>query len=217
MKRLVLTLLAAAAFCAPAYAADQEPACGTVLAPKPCASFTTGVVTVATIDQKREFATVGGAFDAPLGAGFSASANVDVFGVQDGGALDGLSAARSFRVVKAEASVGKAAGAFRFNAVGAVTFSIEGQRGAPIDPRLWDALAEVELRLEEGGHLAIRGGHSGPAGGWAVAADVEIPVATGPAIVARYELPLQRDRAGALPWVITAGVRVRVKSFRLHF
>src|SRR5688572_16992924 len=45
----------------PVFAADEDP-CGTVLAPKGCASLTAGAVSVITRDQKREFATVGGSF-----------------------------------------------------------------------------------------------------------------------------------------------------------
>jgi hypothetical protein len=197
----------------PAFAADQEPACGTVLAPKPCVSFTTGAVTVVTRGERREYLTVGGTIEAPLPWGLSTFGNVDAFGVQDGGSLGNP---QSFRAVKFEAGVGKSAGAFVFSARGGATFSIEGAVGAPIDPRAFDAQIEAALRLDDGGHIAIRAGHDGVVGGWAVGADVVIPVSGGPAIVARYEFPLLRDATGRLPWVVTAGGRVRVKSFRLH-
>lgn len=217
MKRLIFALAAAAAFCAPAYAAaPAEPACGTVLAPKPCVSFTSGAVSVMTRGERREYLTVGGSLEAPLPWGISTFANVDAFGVQDGGSLDGFSGPQSYRAVKLEAGIGKSAGAFLFSARGGATFSIEGQVGAPIDPRAFDAQVEAALHLDGGGHIALRGGHDGVVGGWALGADVDIPVAGGPALVARYEFPLIRDARGQLPWVVTAGGRVRVKSFRLH-
>jgi hypothetical protein len=217
MKRLILAVLAMGAFCAPAYAADApppEPACGTQVAAKPCLSFTTGAVSVVTRDVRREYATVGAELATQLGQDFSAWARGDIFAVQDGAGTD-AAIERTFRVLKLEAGVSREVGALRLNALGGVTYSWEGQVGAPIDPRQWDALIDVQL-LVAGGHVAVRGGHDGAVGGWAAGADVEIPVADGPAIVARYELPLQRDPAGRVPWVITAGGRIRVASFRLR-
>jgi hypothetical protein len=215
MKRLPFALATAAALCAPAYAADApEPACGTVLAPKACVSFTTGAVSVVTRGERREYMTVGGSLEAPLPWGLSTFAHVDAFGVQDGGSLD-YSSPQSYRAVKLEAGLGKSVGVFVFSARGGATFSIEGEAGAPIDPRAFDAQIEAALRLDGGGHLALRGGHDGVVGGWALGADVEIPIAGGPALVARYQLPLLREASGRLPWVVTAGGRVRVKSFRI--
>lgn len=214
----VLAILAAiVALALPMVARAQapEPACGEVLAPKPCVSFTTGVVTVVTRGERGEYATVGGSLEAPLPWGLSSFAHVDAFGVQDGGSLN-FSSPQSYRAIKLEAGVGKRAGAFVFSARGGATFSIEGDIGAPVDPRAFDALIEAALRLDDGGHLAVRGGHDGTVGGWAAGADVEIPVASGPSIVARYQFPFVRDASGRLPWVVTAGGRVRVKSFRLH-
>lgn len=211
MRRLILTLLSAAAFCAPAYAADVP--CGTSALPKACASFTTGAVTVATRDARREYASVGVVAEAPL-RGFSFAFAADVFAVQDGAATD-FGRANAFRAVKVEASVSRRAGPVEIHAIGGTSLSIEGQVGAPLDPRQWDALLDVRLPVGDG-HVAIRGGHDGAVGGgWAAGLDVVIPVANGPALVARYELPLQRDPRGRVPWVITAGARIRVASFRL--
>jgi hypothetical protein len=217
MKRLIFCVLALAAAPAFAQAPAPEPACGTAAKPAPCLSITTGVVTVMTRGERREYATVGGSLEAPLPLGLSAFAHADMFGVQDGGSL-GIGSPQTFRVVKLEAGIGKSAGAFVFNARGGATFSVEGKVGAPVDARMFDAQIEALLRLNEGGHLAIRGGHDGTVGGWALGGDIEVPVAGGPSIVMRYEFPLQRPPtfAGApLPWVLTAGGRVRVKSFRL--
>lgn len=214
MRRLLLSFLALGAFCAPAFA--DEPACGTVAVPKACASFTTGVVTVALRDSRREYATVGGIAEAPY-AGFRFSGSLDAFAVQDG-ALADFGRTNAFRAVKMEAGVSKGIGregTLRIQATGGTTLSIEGEVGAPLDPRQWDALLDVRLLVGTGGHIAIRGGHDGAVGGWAAGVDMVIPVKDGPALVARYELPLQRAVGGMLPWVITAGARVRVASFRL--
>lgn len=197
-------------------APPPEPACGTVLAPKACASFTSGMVSVVTRGERREYATVGGAIEAPLGAGINAFAHVDVFGIQDGESAD-AGAPRTFRVVKLDAGVGRSVGAFLFSARGGVTYSIEGKVGAPLDPRMFDGQLEASLQLEGGGHLALRGGHDGAVGGWAAAADIEIPIEHAPSIVARYQLPFARDPIGRLPWAATLGARVNVKSFRLKF
>lgn len=197
----------------PAFAQEPpQPACGTADKPTACASFTTGVVTVVTRGERGEYVTVGGELDVPLPKGLSAFAAVDAFGVQDGG---NLSNPQSYRAVKLEAGIGKSAGAFVFSARGGATFSIEGRVGAPIDPRAFDAQIEAALQIAGGGHFAFRGGHDGTVGGWAIGADVEIPAGNGPAFVARYDFPLLRDATGRLPWVVTAGGRVRIKSFRL--
>jgi hypothetical protein len=210
---LVIAVVALAALCTPAFAQAPEPPCGTKDKAAACASLTTGVVTVATRGERREYATFGAAVEAPLGAGFAAFAHVDAFGMQDGASINGTP--QTFRSVKIDAGIGRTAGAFVFNARGGLTYSIEGAVGAPIDPRMFDALLEASLPLDGGGHLAIRGGHDGAVGGWAAGADVEIPVAGGPAIVARYEFPFARDPSGRVPWVVTAGGRINVKSFRL--
>jgi len=211
---VAMGLLALAALVAPAFAADApQPACGTVLAPKACVSATVGGVSVITRGERKEYGTVGVAFEAPLG-GFAAFAYADVFGIQDGEAAD-QGAARTFRVVKIDAGIGRSAGAFLFSARGGITYSIEGKIGAPIDPRMFDGQIEASLQLEGGGHLSLRGGHDGAVGGWAAAADIEIPVGNGPAIVARYEIPFQRDPRGVVPWAATLGARYRVKSFRI--
>lgn len=200
---------------AQAPAAKPEPKCGTNDAPKACFSLTTGALTVKTRDVGREYATVGGIFESPVRAGFQAYAAGDIFAVQDGAALEGAQA-RTFRTIKIEAGVQRNTGPLQLDAHGGVTYSIEGQVGAPVDPRQWDALLDVRLPLGDAGHVAIRGGHDGAVGGWAAGIDVAIPIANGaPAIVARYELPLLRDPTGRVPWVITAGARVRVLSFRL--
>lgn len=216
MKRVILAFLAAAACCAPAYAdTPHEPKCGTNAAPKACFSFTTGAITVKTRDVGREYATAGAILESPVRAGFQAYAAGDVFAVQDGAATEG-GQAQIFRTLKIEVGVQRNTGPLAIVARGGVTYSVEGQIGAPVDPRQWDALLDVRLPLGEGGHVALRGGHDGGVGGWAGGVDVEIPVANGaPAIVARYELPLRRDPTGRVPWVITAGARVRVLSFRL--
>lgn len=208
----LLVLLALVFAGPPAFAAD-EPACGTKAKPAWCTSFTTGAVTVVTRGERREYGTLGGSLEGPLGAGLAAAFHVDVFGSQDGGSLS--TTPQSYRTVKLELGIGGDVGPLRIRARSGATFSIEGRIGAPIDPRSLDALLDVELRLEESGYLKVFGGHDGGVGGWAVGADVNIPVKDGPALVARYEFPLQRDPTGRYPWVVTAGGRVRVKSFRI--
>lgn len=209
--RLLAVLALIVGLAAPTFAAEP-PACGTKDKPEACISFTTGAVTVVTRGERREYATVGGVLEAPLPKGLSAFAAADAFGVQDG---SNLSNPQSFRAVKLEAGIGKSAGTFEFSARGGATFSIEGRVGAPIDPRAFDAQLQAALKLADGGHFAFRGGHDGTVGGWAIGADVEIPAGNGPAFVARYDFPLLRDATGRLPWVVTAGGRVRIKSFRL--
>jgi hypothetical protein len=214
--RVVVALAALLVSCAAAPAHAQEPAsppCGTIDKPAPCVSLTTGAVTVMTRGERREYMTVGVSLEAPLPAGLSAFAHGDMFGVQDAGSLNGDP--QSFRAIKLEAGVGKRAGVFLFNARGGATFSIEGQVGAPVQARAFDALVEAQLRLQDGGHLALRGGYEATVGGWSIGGDVDIPVDGAPSIVARYDLPLVRDAHGQLPWVLTAGGRIRVKSFRL--
>lgn len=212
MRRLLLALIVAATSCAQAYAADAP--CGTPSLPKWCASITSGAVTVIARDERREYAAGGALLEGPLPFGFSAFGSADVFAVQDG-AGTAVGSQRSFRVVKAEAGASRmAVGNLQVRAVAGATFSIEGEKGAPLDPRQFDALLDVRLLIEKG-HIAVRGGHDGAVGGWALGLDVEIPVATGPAIVARYELPFLRSPGGTLPWVITGGARFRVASFRL--
>jgi len=205
-------LLALACLGLPVFAADEP--CGTPEKPQACISATAGVVTVATRGERREYADMGAALEAPLPKGLAAFANVDLFGVQDGGSI--ASTPQSFRSVKAEAGVGKRAGAFRFNVRGGATFSVEGQVGAPIDPRMFDAQAEAELLLEGGGHLGLHGGHNGTVGGWALGTDVDIPVSGGPAIVAHFDFPLHALPGRPRAVVLTAGGRVKVKSFRLR-
>jgi hypothetical protein len=211
---MAVIALAIAACCAAAPARAQEPPpCGTKEQPEACLSLTSGVVSVITRGERSEYATMGVTLEAPIG-GFALFANFDMFGVQDGGSIDSFNP-QSFRSTKVEAGLSKRAGAFQFNARGGATFSVEGQVGRPIDPRMFEGLLEAELRLNQGGHLTLRGGHDGTVGGWAVGADVEISVAGGPAIVARYDFPFQRGATGRLPYVVTAGMRVKVKSFRL--
>lgn len=211
---MAVIALAIAACCAAAPVRAQEPPpCGTKEKPEACLSLTTGVVSVITRGERREYATMGAAFEAPLG-GFALFANLDMFGVQDGGSIDSRNP-QSFRSTKLEAGVTRRAGPFDLNARGGVTFSVEGQVGRPIDPRMFDALLEAELRLDGDGRIAIRGGHEGTVGGWALGADVIVPVFGGPSIVAHYDFPFQRSLNGSLPYVVTAGVRIKVKSFRL--
>lgn len=211
---LTLAALAVPAL-AQAPAASPEPACGTKDAPKACVSLTTGAVSVIVRDAKREYATAGILAEAPLPHGLHAEAAADVFAVQDGELAGAAGIGRPFRAVKLEAAAGGDVGPLQVLARGGTTLSIEGQVGAPLDPRQWDALLEARL-LVAGGHVALRGGHDGAVGGWAVGADVEIPVPSGPAIVARYELPLQVGAPGQpRTWAITAGARFRVASFRI--
>lgn len=208
---LAVLILAAA----PAYAqAPVEPPCGFDGEPKPCASITSGAVTVATRDGHHEYATAGAEVDVPY-KGWVIYGTGDAWAVQDGAALD-QGTTTSFRAVQIDAGASKAWGAFQLRAHGAVTFSVEGAAGAPIDPRQWSALATVDY-LVDGGHVSAFVGHDGAVGGTSVGVDVELPVAGGrPSIVARYELPLVRPlNGGPLPWVITIGARIRVASFRL--
>lgn len=212
MKRLALVALLGLATCAQAYAAD--PPCGSPALPKWCASITSGAATVATREERREYVTGGAMIEGPLPYGFSAFGSADAFAVQDGAAT-ALGAQRAFRVVKTEAGASRmAVGNLQVRAVLGATFSIEGQEGAPLDPRQFDALLDVRLLIDRG-HIAIRGGHDGAVGGWGLGVDLEIPVASGPAIVARYQLPLLRSPGGTLPWALTAGARLRLASFRL--
>jgi hypothetical protein len=98
----ILAALVALALPMVAHADSPEPACGTVLAPKACVSFTTGAVSVVTRGERREYLTMGGSIEALLPWGLSTFANVDAFGVQDGGSLD-YSSPQSYRAVKLEA------------------------------------------------------------------------------------------------------------------
>jgi hypothetical protein len=210
---LVLAMFATAAS-AQAPAASPEPACGTKDKPAWCASIDTGAVTVVTRGERHEYLTGGGTIEGPLGAGLAAFVHVDAFGTQDGGSLNGTP--RTFRTLILEAGVSRSAGALRLSALGGVTYSIEGQLGAPIEPRLWQARFQAEIPLDGGGYIGVSGGLDDTVGGFAVRADVDVPVAGGPAVVAHYNLPIRSDVFGRKDWVLTAGGRVHIKSFRLH-
>lgn len=213
---LAVGLLALAALCAPAFAQEPSPTpppCGTAEKPEACVSLTAGVVTVVTRDARREYAAGGALFEGPF-HGFQTSASVLAFGVQDGASAE-LGADRSFRAVKAEASAGKSAGNYTISLRGSVTYSIEGGIGAPLDPRMFEAQVDARLRLDGDGYLAGSVGYDGAVGGWGAKASINIPIPNAPSIVAQYELPFTRDPRGGLPWVVTAGAQVRLKSFRL--
>ena len=212
MRRLLLSFLALAAFCAPSFA--DEP-CGTADAPKSCVSLTSGGVTVIARDERREYVAAGIEYSSPVLSGFQGYVAGTMFAVQDGAAAS-LGAQHSFRVVQVDAGVERRVrGPLALDAHGGVTFSIEGASGAPMDPRQWDALLDLKLLMGDSGYVAVRGGHDGAIGGWGAGVDVNIPVKNAPAIIARYQLPFVRDPRGTLPWVVTAGVRVRVKSLRI--
>lgn len=212
MTRRLLSFLAMAAFCAPAFA---DEACGTADAPKSCVSLTSGGVTVIARDERREYVAAGLEYSSPVLSGFQGYVAGTMFAVQDGAAAS-LGAQHSFRVVQVDAGLQrKVAGPLALNAHGGMTLSIEGEKGAPLDPRQWDALLDLKLLVGDSGYVAVRGGHDGAIDGWGTGIDVNIPVSGAPSIVARYQLPFVRDPRGTLPWVITAGVRVRVKSIRL--
>ena len=211
MKRLMLAVLVFAAV--PAFA--DEPACGTSDAPKSCVSLTSGGVTVIARDERREYVAAGLEYASPVLSGFQGYVAGTMFAVQDGAAAS-LGVQHSFRVVQVDAGVQRRVGGpLALDAHGGCTFSIEGAVGAPIDPRQWEALLDLKLLVGDAGYIAVRGGHDGAVGGWAAGVDISIPVKDAPAIVARYQLPFYRDPRGTLPWVITAGVRVRVKSIRI--
>lgn len=212
MKRLLYAVLSVVAFCAPSFADDP---CGSPALPKWCASITSGAVSVIVRDERREYVAGGVRVDGPLPGGFSLYGSAQAFAVQDGAAAP-LGLQQSFRVVKGEVGASReVVGELQVRALVGATWSIEGEKGAPLDPRQFDALLDVRLPIAGTGHVSLRGGHDGAVGGWALGADLEIPVASGPAFVARYELPLRRDRVGTLPWVATFGATVRLASFRL--
>lgn len=217
-KVLVLLALAASACAAaPAFAdAPSPPPCGTKGEASWRASLNTGAVTVVTKGQDRDFATAGFEICGAVRKGLQLQVGAQLIGEQDGGGLN-FRKPETFRAVTPEARLSYEIGEGQFvlSGYGAVTLSVEGLQGAPVDPRLITAQLEARGKLK-GLIVRLRGGHDGTVGGWALGGGIEIPIDGAPSLVSEYAYPLtQANPSLPLPWVVTAGARVRFGTWRL--
>lgn len=181
-----------------------------------CGELNTGMATVIINGgEKREYASAGFLLHGPF-RGFQLTFGNQLYGVPDGGRLD-FQNPRSFRALIPYAYATKnLTDKFALTGRGFVTFSLEGERGAPIDPRLWEALLEAALRTDRF-LLSLGGGHDGTAGGYALRARVEIPLPGAPSLISMYSYPLNIDKAsGPLPWALTVDGRITFGRFEVN-
>lgn len=208
MKRLIFAVLTVAALCAPAFA-DPAPAASP--AAKLTASLYAGTSSVLTRGERREYITSRLSATAPLFAGLSAFARVDLGANQDGG---NLSDPRTFRTVEVLGGLWRKVGPVEATAIGGATYSVEGQEGRPLDARLFTLAALARVGIGDGGYVYAGGGHHGPVGGPALLFAASVPIKGGAFSVIDFALPLQRTVFREKAWTLKVGASVRVKRLR---
>lgn len=217
MKRLMLAVLTLASVCAgaPAFAAEPAAPCGSAK-PEWCAGLYSGALSVVTRGEKREYLSARATVSGPVFKRLSAFARTDVTGTQDGGGLN-LGDPKTFRTIDAAGGLRYPVGPVEASVVAGATYSIEGDRGRPVDARLFTLAALARVGFGDGGYVYAGGGHHGPVGGPALLLAASVPVKGGTYSVVDFAFPLTRTVFAEKAWVLKVGASVRVKTLRLPF
>jgi hypothetical protein len=205
-------VLAAALLCLvslPAHARAEDPP--PPAAPKFTSSLYTGALSILTRGEKREYLAARATVSGPVLKNLGAFARVDATGAQDGGQLN-VEDPSTFRTLEL-------AGGLRYTvrpklslaAIGGATYSIEGDEGAPRDPRLFTAAALLRYELGDG-YVYAGGGHHGPVGGPALLVAASVPVREGTFAIVDFAFPLERNVLREKTWVLKLGASQRVKT-----
>jgi hypothetical protein len=176
-------------------------------------SLYTGALSVLTRGESREYIAARLTASGPIAKGVSGFARADITGTQDGGGLD-LKDPQTFRSVELMSGLRYPVGPFDAGAVAGVTYSIEGDQGKPIDPRLFTVAGLLRYTLRDGGYAYVGAGHHGPVGGPALlaAAAIPIPGKAGVNSIVDFAFPIARDALPEKRWVLRFGVSARVGS-----
>lgn len=214
LRQPYLLLLAAVTIAAPAYSQPASPAPGPSPAPAPpgiTVSLHTGVLSVLTRGQKREFAAARLTVNAPLPDGWTISGRADLTGEQDGGSLD-YTDPSTFRSLEGAVTVRRKVGPLELAGIGGVTWSVEGTDGAPADPRLYTAAVGVRAPILEDGYVYAAAGLHQPVGGGALLVSAVVPVSETAATFVDFALPFESSALALKTWTLKIGASVRVKQ-----
>lgn len=193
----------------PGLAQAQTPIKTTELIPGPTtATFETGSVGVFARGVREDYAFGRLTVLAPLPKQWAAWGRLDATATQDGGGLD-IRSPELFRSLEVAVGLGRQVGPVRISGLWGVTWSIEGQEGAPVDARLHTAALVVQTTLR-GGYVYAGGGHHGPSGGPAVLAGASIPVKGAGSAFVDFSLPTTATALQQKAYVIKIGAVVTV-------
>lgn len=117
-----------------------------------------GTSSVMTRGERREYVTGRATLAGPVSGAIDAFVRADVTGTQDAGTLD-FQNPNTFRALEVNGGLSHRLGLFDLGAIGGVTYSIEGQRGAPIQPRMYTGAGLVKARLRDGGYVGAGAGY----------------------------------------------------------
>ena len=176
----------------------------------PTYAFTAGSTTLVTSGPKKEYFTARFALriltdhrtTAAEDARDSLRLRATLTATQDGGAV-ALGAPETFQSIVPEIEYRKTIrGSLQAAAFGNVTFSAEGNEGAPLDARMFAGFVGVRGALADGSWLFVGGGRSGPVGPEpALAVRGGRPVGKGD-VGFEYILPMRADALRNKAWVL---------------
>ena len=189
------------------------------------ASLDTGGATFQKGDTDEEFFLARGSLTADFQNGLYLIGRVDLDRTLDGGALDQFPDPSTFRSIQGMAGFlyrfGGAERRFGIGAIGGVTWSAEGDAGAPVDPRLYTYAGVLRYSLPHDGYVYVGVGQHDPVGGPALLVSVMAGKSgdggffDGGYVFSDYVLPLDQTAFQNKAWTWKSGVLVRFWSGKL--
>lgn len=174
----------------------------------------TGAASFVTRGERREYWAARATLSYQINENFVTFARGDLLANQDGGNLD-VADPSSFRSL--EGVIGarrRIVDRLSVGVLGGVTWSIEGDEGAPVDPRLWTALGVVRYALDDHGSYAYFGcGLHDPVGGGACVVSYAQQVIGGDhptATFIDFALPFDSNAFAEKTWTLKVGAAIKV-------
>jgi hypothetical protein len=186
----------------------QEPPTETVTV-----SIHTGAQTLLTRGEKREYAAARVTLNALISPDWAAFTRADLTAAQDGGALDLSADPASFRTLETAAGIRRRVGPLSIGALGGVTWSIEGDDGAPVDSRLWTVAGVVRASVLGEGYVYVGAGLHQPVDGGALLVSAAIPVGGEDSRASTFldiAVPFKATAFSEKAWTLRIGAAVRV-------